>query len=468
MYMLFKLVVKRTRRRRDSSFETLPWHCCSMFLETRPDYVYFSRRRLLCCRPTTYLFMVDMLGHIYFAAWALFYMPSSLSQPLSGGGRMEYGALSGSDADEGYVTLAGVDNPDVTAGVCPERRSNLVQCMLFSWVTPVMHTGHNRPLRDEDVWSLDDNDRSATVFRKFQAAWSAEFQKAEPSLMRALWVCYGVRFMLVGTLFKMVNDLSQFVGPLALNALLSSLERGQPLRESFVYGVAIFVGLIGGTLAENQYFQKVMRVGYQLRSSITSALFLKSLHMSPSVSEEIASKGKITNLVSSDVEQLQATCQNFHNIWSSPLRIVISMVLLYQQLGIASVVGLLVLLLVLPIQALVMRRIAFLSKTMMGKSDERVKLLSEILSAMDVVKCYVWEGSFQEKVSAIRTEELKWLRKNSYLVAVSPACLVVSRLLLPQQCCCPSCCCCSKPPQYCRSQCWQCQPQHSSSGCTSC
>lgn len=43
-------------------------------------------------------------------------------------------------------------------------------------------------------------------------------------------------------------------------------------------------------------------------------------------------------------------CQQLHSLWSAPFRIVISMVLLYAQLGPAALVGALMLVLLFPIQ----------------------------------------------------------------------------------------------------------------------
>ena len=42
------------------------------------------------------------------------------------------------------------------------------------------------------------------------------------------------------------------------------------------------------------------------------------------------SRGKTVNMVSSDAESIASISQNIHNLWSSPLRIVVAIFLLYQ------------------------------------------------------------------------------------------------------------------------------------------
>ncbi|MCI27505.1 ABC transporter C family member 12-like, partial [Trifolium medium] len=52
-----------------------------------------------------------------------------------------------------------------------------------------------------------------------------------------------------------------------------------------------------------------------------------------------------------------------------------------------------------------------LTKEGLQQTDKRVGLMNEILSAMDTVKCYAWETSFQSRIQSIRHEELSWFRK---------------------------------------------------------
>lgn len=49
---------------------------------------------------------------------------------------------------------------------------------------------------------------------------------------------------------------------------------------------------------------------------------------------------------------VQQVCQQLHNVWSAPFRITIALVLLYKQLGVASLVGALLLVLMFPIQVI--------------------------------------------------------------------------------------------------------------------
>ena len=78
-------------------------------------------------------------------------------------------------------------------------------------------------------------------------------------------------------------------------------------------------------------------------------VFLKTLSLSPGEWAHF-STGRVFNLVTSDVETLQILSQSIMNLISSPVRIIVAMVLLYLQLGVASLVALASLVLMMPVQ----------------------------------------------------------------------------------------------------------------------
>ncbi|KAI9385627.1 hypothetical protein POPTR_011G091200v4 [Populus trichocarpa] len=299
--------------------------------------------------------------------------------------------------------------------ICPERHANIISKIVFGWMSPLMKLGYRRPITEKDVWKLDTWDRTETLNDRFQKCWAEELRKPKPWLLRALNSSLGGRFWW-GGFWKIGNDASQFVGPLVLNQLLKSMQEGDPAWIGYVYAFSIFAGVVFGVLCEAQYFQNVMRVGYRLRATLVAAVFRKSLRLTHEGRRKFAS-GKITNLMTTDAEALQQICQSLHTLWSAPFRIIVAMVLLYQQLNVASLLGALMLVLLFPIQTFVISRMQKLSKEGLQRTDKRIGLMNEILAAMDTVKCYAWESSFQAKVQGVRDDELSWFRKASLLGA---------------------------------------------------
>lgn len=145
-------------------------------------------------------------------------------------------------------------------------------------------------------------------------------------------------------------------------------------------------------------------------------MYRKSVRLTHESRKQFPS-GKITNMITTDCNGLQQICQQLHVLWSAPFRIIIAMGLLYQQLGVAALLGALALVLMLPIQTYIISNMRKLSKEGLHRTDKRVGLTNEILAAMDSVKCYAWEKSFQSKVQSVRNDELSWFRKAQVLSA---------------------------------------------------
>ena len=247
--------------------------------------------------------------------------------------------------------------------------------------------------------------------------WEDERSRSKPWLLRALSRSLGWRFWW-GGVFKMGNDASQFVGPIFLSFLLESMQNGEPVEKGYIYAASIFAGIMFGVICEGQYFQNVMRVGFQTRSTLVAAVFRKSLRLTPGGRRGFTT-GKITNLMTTDAEALQQICQQLHGLWSAPIRIVFAVVLLFQQLGWASVIGSSILVLMFPAQAYIISKMRSFSKEGLQRTDKRIGLMNEVLSAMDIVKCYAWESSFREKVKEIRGDEISWFRKAQLLSSIN-------------------------------------------------
>ena len=117
-----------------------------------------------------------------------------------------------------------------------------------------------------------------------------------------------------------------------------------------------------------------------------------------------------------DVQRLTDLIPYLHSLlWSSPLQIFVSMVLLYRLVGISSLVGLGVMLAVMPINASILLKLRSLQESNMKEKDKRVKTVSEILQSMKVIKMFAWEKPLTKRVADIRAEEVQRLKTYGYI-----------------------------------------------------
>ncbi|KAH9796208.1 ABC transporter C family member 2 [Citrus sinensis] len=333
-----------------------------------------------------YLYMSEVIVQALFGLLLLVYVPEL--DPYPGYTPMRTELVD----DAEYEELPGGEQ------ICPERQANIFSRIFFSWMNPLMKKGYEKFITEKDVWKLDTWDQTETLNNQCVLVFYTEFY----CLQLAWSVMSFVDHVVCGASFiepTLTGLLLFFPMPSSL-----SMQQDGPAWIGYIYAFSIFVGVVLGVLCEAQYFQNVMRVGFRLRSTLVAAVFRKSLRITHEARKNFAS-GKITNLMTTDAEQLQQVCQALHTLWSAPFRIIISLVLLYNELGVASLLGALLLVFMFPVQEGLQR------------TDKRIGLMNEILAAMDAVKCYAWENSFQSKVQNVRNDELSWFRKAQFLAA---------------------------------------------------
>lgn len=75
---------------------------------------------------------------------------------------------------------------------------------------------------------------------------------------------------------------------------------------------------------------------------------LQSLRLSNAARQK-TTVGEIVNLMSVDSEKLQRACTEIHDIWASPLTVVVGLAMLWQVMGLSTLAGIVVLIISVPI-----------------------------------------------------------------------------------------------------------------------
>lgn len=116
--------------------------------------------------------------------------------------------------------------------------------------------------------------------------------------------------------------------------------------------------------------------------------------------------GEITNFMSVDCQRVLDGLPMANQIWSSPLSLVLALVLLYRELGPSSFAGVAVLAVITPLNMWGTKKGQELLEKQMEYRDMRMKQMNEILPGIKVLKLYAWENPFVDKVKDFRAKEI--------------------------------------------------------------
>ncbi|MFS8016082.1 putative ABC-type xenobiotic transporter [Helianthus anomalus] len=102
-------------------------------------------------RYVLYLFVSEVAIQVLFGLCLFVYLPTL--DPYPG-----YTPIRDESLDDAeYEELADGEQ------VCPERQTNIISSIFFSWMDPLMSLGYKRPLTEKDIWKLDTWDKTETL-----------------------------------------------------------------------------------------------------------------------------------------------------------------------------------------------------------------------------------------------------------------------------------------------------------------
>ena len=325
-------------------------------------------------------------------------------------------------AADGYESVSGGEEQSKE---CPEESANFWSLITFSWMNSIMVLGYKKPLTEDDLWDVNQEDYARTVSEEFERVWSEERRRhgSKPSLTRALFKAFGGPFSFAA-LFKLVQDGLQFTQPQLLNLLIlfiGSQQSGRgtnslPTEIGFLLASSMLLCGIIQSIMLHQYFHMCIRSGMHVRAALVTAIYKKALRLS-NQSRQQSTVGEIVNLMSVDAQRMMDLSSYLHLLWSSPVQIVLAMVSLYRLMGPSVFAGVGVMVLMVPVNAYLALRSRKLQKSQMKNKDTRMKLMDEILNGIKVIKLYAWEKAFVDRVAQVRKSELDTLKSIGYLSA---------------------------------------------------
>lgn len=294
---------------------------------------------------------------------------------------------------------------------------NILADLTYTWMNKLIsETYYNEKLKDPNNLPLppiDLNIRDATA--KVEKHWEVEKFKRTNSLFKAIWKTFGLTIMFA-IFLETINDMLHIIEPQLLRLFIScfnidsSKSSFPPLHGVFL-AFSLFLVNILSTILKNQFFITIFEAGLGIRGSIASLVYQKAFKLS-FASRAGYTTGDILNLLSVDVLRLQRFFENSQSIIGAPIQIATVLISLYFLLGKAIIGGLLVMIIMIPINSYLTKKLKWLTKTQMKYKDARIKTITEILSSIKSIKLYAWEKAMLEKLDHVRNDlELKNLKK---------------------------------------------------------
>ncbi|THC96422.1 hypothetical protein EYZ11_004119 [Aspergillus tanneri] len=314
----------------------------------------------------------------------------------------------------------------------------------------------------EDVWNLTKSQKAATVLEDFHRkqykgslTWKLLRYFTGTLLMQGAWTAFSSFFTYLPTIL--------------LRSILQYVEnpRSTTANAAWLYAILLFCsGAIQG-IADGQALFIGRKLGVKLRAIIIGEIYAKALRRKAGASVEstqkkaddsftdnkkkgifsfgrkkkattdpetsrgdkrseaedethLANVGTIINLMAIDSFKVSEVGAYLHFLWASvPVQIIIAVTLLYRLLGFSSFAGIIIMVLMMPVNIFIARQFTKLQNRILKGTDARIHATNEILQNIRIIKYFAWEQRFQDIVNEKRRAELKALRFRYILWSVA-------------------------------------------------
>ena len=287
-----------------------------------------------------------------------------------------------------------------------------------------MDSSTNKHYESYDDNDDHDNDNQFNTDTNYNHQQQQPQQQQQPSLTWCLIHAFSSEYIKAGIL-KLIHDLNLFIGPNVLHALIQFLrnnnnedDNSSDTRSSSSSSSSIYQGLyliailtlsqIIMSLCLRHYFFKCYITGLRMRTAIVMAIYKKALVIS-STERQKRTIGEIVNLMTIDAQRIQDVTTYGHAVWYSFLQIGLAIYFIWRQLGPSCLAGVLVIVIMIPINRILASWMGTLQERLMEARDQRVDVNNEVLGSMKVIKLQAWEDSFKKRIKALREVELKRL-----------------------------------------------------------
>ncbi|KAL1513309.1 hypothetical protein ABEB36_002731 [Hypothenemus hampei] len=304
----------------------------------------------------------------------------------------------------------------------PYVKAGFLNRLFFIWPFPLFYKGYKYGFTENDIFTHLSSHDTTLLSERLEYEWNNEVKRKNQnaSLWKVIFKIFGFQMLFYGSgyfVFEMLR-LSQ---PLILAKYLEYFEPNSTIsnNQAYIYAGALTCTTFVETVIIHHAVFHILHLGMRLKAAAIAMMYRKAMRLSKLALAD-TTIGKMINLISNDVSRFNS-CVFLNDLWLAPILLVVYTYLLYIYAGWTGMVGLLLLLCSIPLQGWMGKKTSEYRLKTALKTDERIRIMNEIINGMQVIKMYTWERPFTKLVEAIRKAEMKVIRKKSVLKAIDMA-----------------------------------------------
>ncbi|XP_060872043.1 LOW QUALITY PROTEIN: ATP-binding cassette sub-family C member 4-like [Metopolophium dirhodum] len=309
----------------------------------------------------------------------------------------------------------------------PRCNANIFETITYSWMSNLLKIGRRRDLKETDLYTTLDDHTSSSLGDQLEKTWRSELNNAnlanrKPTLFRALIRMFGAKYMFLGIVICILEIIFKISEPILLGELLEYFNPDKPkysdIRYAYICASGLLISLFITTVIYYSTEQEFLNQAMKTRVACSSLIYRKALFLSTKALDE-TTVGQMINLISNDVNQFDLALPKLHYLWIGPLQTIVVTYLLWQEIGVSSLIGIATFFFFIPLQGWMGKKNGLYHLKTAKKTDERICLMNEIILGIQVIKMYTWEKPFSKLIEYLRKMEVKQIKGSIFIGFIS-------------------------------------------------
>ncbi|XP_022172982.1 multidrug resistance-associated protein 4-like isoform X2 [Myzus persicae] len=233
---------------------------------------------------------------------------------------------------------------------------------------------------------------------------------------------FGAKYMFLGFVICILEVIFKISQPILIGELLEYFNPDKTKNADIIYTYICASGLIFSLfITTNLHYltdQEVLNEALKARVACCSIIYRKALFLSNKALDE-TTVGQMINLISNDVNQFDVSLHKLHYLWIGPLQTIVVTYLLWQEIGVSSLIGIAAFFFFIPLQGWMGKKMSEIYLKTAKKTDERIRLMNEIILGIQVIKMYTWEKPFSKLIEYVRKLEVEQIKGSTFIKLMS-------------------------------------------------
>ncbi|XP_036338640.1 probable multidrug resistance-associated protein lethal(2)03659 [Rhagoletis pomonella] len=300
------------------------------------------------------------------------------------------------------------------------------------WTRGVFKKGYLGNLGPDDIYEHVPKLDSKTLSNSLISYWEKEGRRKNPSLLRMIFSAFGWQFVPMCIIYSILEITLHTFQPLFLGELVSYFSEGQTDisdQHAYLAATGIVLCSLTASLCFHPFMFFLFKTGTAIRVACAGLIYRKCLRSSVT-SDNSGMSGFAISVLSTDLTQFDTTFYFFHDLWKGPIEACVFGYVMYMQIGWPAIVGIAAIAAFIPLQAWAAKAAAKFRHRFSKFGDDRVKLMNEIITAIQVIKMYAWEKSFAMLVANLRKKEIRAIRGTMNIYAGMQCTNMISKFAL--------------------------------------